>query len=448
MRSLLCAALLLSLVLFLPPASFAQQADPPASQQAQEPAHAEGNDVLRVFLDCHRCDFDYLRREITWVNWVRDREDSQVHLLITTRGAGSGTEYDLHFIGREEFEGTDFRHLYFASQTNTDDETREGYSQVIRIGLLQYTVGTPQMEQISIGEETRPDPEARERPGQMMAQPTDDPWNFWVFRMGGSFRGSGEERRNDKTFNANFSANRTTEQWKIRTGLNLRYSERFFEYSSGDTTTDITKNYGLTGQVVKSLGPHWGASIKGSATHSTYSNHDLSLTAAPGIEFNIYPYEESSRRQWIFRYEIGFSHVTYEEITLYDKTEEFLVDQTVVTNWDLNQPWGESEIAFEFANYLHDFSLYHIIVSGNIDIRITRGLSLDVSGSLSQVRDQLNIPKRDLTDEEVLLRRRALETDYRWSFSIGVSYEFGSIYNNVVNPRFGGGRHGFERRFR
>jgi len=420
----------------------------PANRAASAAQDSEqtANGALRVFLDCGRCDFDYLRREITWVNWVRAREDSQVHLLITTRSAGSGTEYELSFIGREDSEGTDHTHLYFASQTNTDDETREGYAQVIRIGLLQYTVGTAQMEQIQIRAPQRPS-DPRQAPAGLVAQPTDDPWNFWVFRAGASFRGSGEDRRNDKTFNGDFSANRTTEQWKIRTGLNLRYTDRFFEYSDGSSTTDITEDYGLTGQVVKSLGPHWGASIKGEGTHSTYLNQDLSLAAAPGVEFNIYPYAESSRRQWILRYEIGLSQVKYEEITIYDKLEEFVVDQTFITNWTLNQPWGESEIAVEVANYLDDFSKYHVIVSGDLEFRITRGLSIDTNGSISQVRDQLYIPKRDLTDEEVLLRLRALETNYRWSFSFGVTYQFGSIYNNVVNPRFGGGRGGFRRRF-
>jgi hypothetical protein len=147
------------------------------------------------------------------------------------------------------------------------------------------------------------------------------------------------------------------------------------------------------------------------------------------------------------RYEVGFSQVKYDEITLYDKLEEFLVDQTFVTNWDMNQPWGQSEIAVEVANYLNDFSKYHVIVSGDLELRVTRGLSLDINGSISTVRDQLYIPARDLTDEEVLLQRRALETDYRWNFSFGISYQFGSIYNNVVNPRFSGGRGGFRFRY-
>ena len=39
--------------------------------------------ALTVFLDCDRCDFSYIRREITFVNYVRDRTQAQVHLLIT-----------------------------------------------------------------------------------------------------------------------------------------------------------------------------------------------------------------------------------------------------------------------------------------------------------------------------------------------------------------------------
>jgi hypothetical protein len=39
--------------------------------------------------------------------------------------------------------------------------------------------------------------------------------------------------------------------------------------------------------------------------------------------------------------------------------------------------------------------------------------------------------------EEVLLQRRQLETGYSYFFSVGLSYTFGSIFTNVVNPRFG-----------
>ena len=65
------------------------------------------------------------------------------------------------------------------------------------------------------------------------------------------------------------------------------------------------------------------------------------------------------------------------------------------------------------------------------------GFSFDLNGGYSGIRDQINIPQRDLTIDEILLRRRQLETNYYYWSSIGFSYTFGSIYDNIVNTRFG-----------
>jgi hypothetical protein len=59
-----------------------------------------------------------------------------------------------------------------------------------------------------------------------------------------------------------------------------------------------------------------------------------------------------------------------------------------------------------------------------------------VGGSASRINDQLYLPAEGATDEEILLRRRQLATSYRYRLSIGASYTFGSIFNNVVNTRF------------
>ena len=42
----------------------------------------------------------------------------------------------------------------------------------------------------------------------------------------------------------------------------------------------------------------------------------------------------------------------------------------------------------------------------------------------------------EATQEEILLNRQELATDYSYWGSMGVSYTFGSIYNNILNPRF------------
>ncbi|TDI21262.1 MAG: hypothetical protein E2P06_14175 [Acidobacteria bacterium] len=389
------------------------------------------SEALRVFLDCGRaCDLDYLRREITFVNYVRDRRDAQVHVLVTTERSGGGTQYTFDFIGLEMFEGNDVRYSYSESRTDTRDETRAGVAQVLRIGFLHYIIETPLVFDIEIG--TGNGGGAR-RP--LMAQPEDDPWNFWVYRVSSNMRASGEASRTQRNFNGSMSANRTTEEWIIRAEFAGSYRESVTELSTGDFT-NISTRYGLDGQDVKSLGEHWGASIRGGASASTFLNQDQRLRVFPGLEFNVFPYAESSRRSLTFSYEAGMESFDYEEETIFGKTEETLGSQEIEVTFDVEQPWGDSRIRVRYNSFFNDLSKYSTSVSGNLSFRVIRGLSLNVSASTSLVRDQLHLTKADLSDEEILLERRQLATDSRYSVSFGFSYTFGSIFNNVVNPRF------------
>ncbi|MDD2277909.1 MAG: hypothetical protein PHS05_02480, partial [Bacteroidales bacterium] len=36
--------------------------------------------AVRVFLDCSGCDSEHIRKELTIVNYVRDRKEAQVHI--------------------------------------------------------------------------------------------------------------------------------------------------------------------------------------------------------------------------------------------------------------------------------------------------------------------------------------------------------------------------------
>ena len=59
-----------------------------------------------------------------------------------------------------------------------------------------------------------------------------------------------------------------------------------------------------------------------------------------------------------------------------------------------------------------------------------------MNGRFSWIRDQLFIPAADISDEERLLQRRRLASNFDWDMGIGLSFQFGSIFNNVVNNRF------------
>jgi hypothetical protein len=73
----------------------------------------------------------------------------------------------------------------------------------------------------------------------------------------------------------------------------------------------------------------------------------------------------------------------------------------------------------------------------NASLRIVKGLTFNIYGSIALVHDQVSLPLGDISLEELLLQRRMQATDYSYYTSFGFTYTFGSIYNNVVNPRFG-----------
>ena len=190
--------------------------------------------------------------------------------------------------------------------------------------------------------------------------------------------------------------------------------------------------------VVKSLGEHWSIGAYLSTISSTYSNIKFSFSPGPAIEYDLFPYSQSTRRFLSFIYRLTFQTVTYDEETIYYKTSENLWSQTLSVVLDLKEKWGSISATLEGSNYFHNFQRNHLSLYSSVSLRIWKGLALDVSGYYSMIHDQLSLKMGQASLDEVLLRRTMLETDYQYYLSIGLSYTFGSIYTNVVNPRFGG----------
>jgi len=399
--------------------------------------------VLRVFLDCSQCDFNNIRQDINYVNYVRDQSDADVHVLVTTQDTASrGREYTFEFIGLGRFSDLQQRLIYASGGTDTDDERRRGVSRTFSLGLTPYLLRTPTAEQLSL-RYTAPAGAATATP-----QVVEDPWDFWIFRVGASTEMNGEERQNSRRIRVNLSANRTTDRWKFSFTSNGDFNNGEYTLSSGDKVDSSTESWDLTGSVIKSIGEeHWGGLLRAQLRSSTQSNEKRDARVSTGLEYDFYPYSESTRRSFVLQYSVGLARVKYYEITLYGKTEETLGDHRLAAILALRQPWGTWRASAAYAAYLNDPSKYNIDFFADADIRLFRGFSLNVEGSYSRVRNQLYLPAGEATDEEVLLRLRRLETGYRYRMQVGFSYQFGSIYNNVVNPRwssqtgrgFGGG---------
>src|SRR5512136_2190151 len=117
-------------------ASAQTNSNPPPSQADIE---ALKKTAPRVFIDCDYCDIEYIKTEITFVNYVRDRKEAQVHVLITVLSTGAGgVEYTMAFSGQQEFVGMDDIQKFVSNQTQTSDEIRQGQVRVLKMGLMRY----------------------------------------------------------------------------------------------------------------------------------------------------------------------------------------------------------------------------------------------------------------------------------------------------------------------
>ncbi len=123
------------------------------------------------------------------------------------------------------------------------------------------------------------------------------------------------------------------------------------------------------------------------------------------------------------------------EETIFGKLQESLPSHSLEFGVRIRQPWGSLRIQLEGSQFLHDLSKYRISFDGNLAWRIYKGLSVNLSSELGIVRDQLSLPKGDVSLEDILLQQRQLATSFSVSMSVGISYSFGSIYNSIVNTR-------------
>lgn len=380
----------------------------------------------KVFVDCSRCDMDYVRTEIIWVNYVRDRKEADIHILGTVQRTGSdGWEYTFEFIGLRNFSNIQHTLRYVSSRTDTWDEVRQGYIRTLKRGLFPFMLRTPIAEHLNIVLMRAFEP-----------NDVEDKWNFWVFNIGMNGGLSGESRQNFSSIRGHVSANRVTPELKVRFGASGNFNQSQFEID-GSSITSTSDRENVGGMVVKSIGDHWAVGGWVNWQSSTYNNLKAEYNTAPAVEYNFFPYAESTRRQLRFMYRVGYSYTQYREETIYDKVDEHLVGQVLNVTLEVKEPWGVASTYLEGSHYFHDLAKNRLRLGGHLSLRLVKGLSLSLSGGYSRIHDQLSLPKGGASLDEILLQRKELETDYNYHLSVGFNYTFGSVFSNVVNPRFG-----------
>lgn len=396
-------------------------------------ADTSQRELLRVFLDCRSgCDGDFFRTELTWVNFVRDRQLAQVQLLITEQSTGAGgSEYTLTFLGQGDLASRADTAVYISPPSATDDEIRRGMLRISAQGLLRFVRGTPIASRIDLVYRA---PTTQEK--RLDTRGAKDRWNLWVYRIGSNVNSNGDANYKNTFLNGNVRASRTTAQWKLSFQFSGNYQENRFVLSDTETVTNYQHNFNSDHQVVKSLNEHWSIGAEASGGSSKFRNQDFIARVNPAVEYNLFPYSQSTRHQLAIRYGLGVQTANYIDTTIYGKLAETHPIQRVVVAPSMQQSWGGIEGSATYSQFLHDLSKHNLQLFGSINWRIVAGLSFNFFGEYEQIHDQLYLPKGELTGQDVLIRLRQLQTGYSYFFGAGLSYTFGSIFNSVVNPRF------------
>lgn len=386
------------------------------------------NNDLKIFLDCNVCDNTYMRQNLGNVQFVRDQDLSDVHLFFVTQRNGSGgRSYEVDFIGKNEFENINYK-LEFSTDSNmTRDDERQRTLEYIKLGLVRFWIANGNLSNVSV---SVPGPEV-----ETDETPEKDPWNYWVFRVGANGFFDGQESNNSSNLNLNFSARRVTEKNKFSFRINFGENKSVFTFD-GEDIVAINNNKSLNISDVLSINDHWSYGFFGNIGTSTYSNFDLFWRFRPAIEYNFFKYAESAKKQLILSYRNGLVFNDYIERSVFAEEKELLFQHSILLGGSVRQEWGNISGEASFNQYLHDTTLNSMGFYLGASVRVFKGFNFNVSGSYRITRDQINLPAGDISLEELLLQQQQLQSGYNYFVSLGFSYQFGSIYNSIVNPRF------------
>ena len=384
-----------------------------------------------LYLDCQACDYDFIREEIRFVNYVRDQDQADIHLFITAEGTGGGgREYELSFYGRREFSGMEYTYTHQVDRNLTDDEIRESLNDAIRIGLSPFMMKTPYSNRFRIDyDDTDLD--------HTTTREVDDPWNYWVFEIyAGSLQMDIETNRVDFDSRWGFFADRVTEEWKLRIRPYFNYDFTEIEREEDDPLIRRRHRHGLNTYAIRSITDHWSAALFSDYLTRNDRNLKHRYRVNPGVEYSIFPYREATRRAITIDYRIGYTHFDYYEQTIFEETQEDLFNHQLSAQARYQQPWGSINAGISGSHYFHDFDLRSLQMYGRSSIRLSEGLSLSLQFDYDIIQDQLTLPAGEGDIEDILLDQRELATDFNARWLIALSYTFGSDFANVVNTRF------------
>lgn len=383
------------------------------------------SDKIKVFLSC-RCDDDFIKQNTLVFDYVRDRTLSDIEVFVfEITNASGGRNYSFEYKGKNNFQNIENKISTDIPKNLTFSEAREQLLKTYKLGMVYFMQNTAfqnQLEVIFHDVETKSD------------ELTTDQWKNWVFEVSGSFNFENETSIKEEEYNLGLGVDRVTEMWRVRSDFGMRRSVKFFSGDEENYSSERKRTF-FSGSVVRSLSNHFSTGFFGYYLNDTFRNYRSFVNFSPALEYNFIPYAEVLTREVTLAYKVGYNFYEYFEKTIYGFLNQKMFNQSLTLNLRYREKWGSVYSYLVASQFLDQPDQNRLTLNNNINLRIVRGLSLRISGNFQLIRDQINLPSGEASIEDLLLRQRQISTDFQNRISLGLSYTFGSIFNNIVNTR-------------
>jgi hypothetical protein len=412
----------LLLLLLLPFQQFAQDTTSTTPDQLDSVL----KDAPRVFVDCFYCDLEYIKQNVPFLNYVRDRKVADVHVLgLRQRTGAGGWEESFEFIGQLRFAHMNDTLKTIIGPNDSSDEKRVSETNIIKLGILRYVAKTSLAQNFDIGF-TKPITQTN----------VIDPWKNWVFEISGRGSINGSDVSTNTSYYGSIEAEKVTPEFRFSLDLSSDYYETKQILTDGEFKSTL-KGHDFRNDAVWSISDHWSTGTFVGARTSVYNNYAFTYDGRVGIEYNVFPYAVSAKKQLRISYRAGAGENYYNDTTIFDKTRETIYRHGLSASYRVREKWGNANVAIWTNHYLNNTELYSFNAWASLNLRIAKGFNFNISGNFGLIRDQISLSKAGLTDAEILAGQGQRATSYTYRGNVGLSYTFGSIFNSVVNPRFG-----------
>lgn len=394
------------------------------------------DDVPRLFLSCPTdCFEDYLKQELSYFSFVRDRYLADANLIVSRQQAGNGGErftvralWSKDAIERMRIPVRPLEEAFLVPPAATIDEARAALAQATLRVLYRSLAESHQRYVFNMSVPPR---------SAVNLSELFDPWNYFVLVPELSVSGEGGSGYYFVEGTGALTIRRTTEPWRLRVRGSYTRNWNGFQLEDGSRVSADIPSWQFRALSAHAIGRRWALGGLLTLIGSDYENFRGHLRAAPAIEFNIFPYSENASQQLRFVYQAGVWWASYLEGNRQGLMEEVRPYHALSFVSDVNQAWGSIQWVLQGNQFVDAPSLFRLSTGTNLSLRLTSGLAFVLEAEFAWVEDLVNLRGRPVTDQELLLWTVQQPTSFTFVGKAGLAYTFGSHHNSIVNPRFG-----------